>query len=470
MHALPTLDSERTTPLVEQIVDQISRNVDHKVWHGGMRLPSIRQLANSLSVSKFTVVEAYDRLVARGYLESKRGAGFFVAQRAKPILATDAESPIDRAVDTVWLMRQMLLTDNDMLKPGCGWLPTDWMMTEDIRRALRTLSRAPMLRPTCYGLPAGYLPLRQQMQQRLAELNLDVRPSQILLTAGAMPAIDLVLRYFLRPGDTVLIDDPSYFNFRGNLQLHGVSLLPVARGPQGPDLAVLERLVREHRPRLYLTNTVLHNPLGTSISPGVAFRLLQLAHAHDFHIIEDDIYCDLHPQHVERLAALDQLQRVIYIGSFSKTLSANFRVGYIVAQRELIAELADLKLLTGITSSEATEQVIYQLLTEGYYRKHVERLRGKLAQAMAAARPRLEKLGCRPVAEPEGGMFLWTQLPEGVNATELASRALNTHLVLAPGSLMSVAPGASRFMRFNVAHCTSQTVYDTLGRLLDGRG
>lgn len=466
MFALPEVSSERDAPLVEQIVEQITRNIDQKTWHAGMRLPSIRQLAQSLTVSKFTVVEAYDRLVARGYLDSRRGAGFFVAHRSKPVQQPETESPVERAVDTVWLMRQMLLSDNDMLKAGCGWLPTDWLMTEDIRRALRTLSRTPMLRPTCYGLPAGYLPLRQQLQQKLADINIDARPSQILLTAGAMPAIDLILRYFLRPGDTALLDDPSYFNFRGNLKLHGVTLLPVPRTPQGPDLQVLERLVLEHRPRIYLTNSVLQNPMGTNISPGVAFKLLNLAHAHDFYIIEDDIYADLLNEPSSRLAALDQLQRVIYVGSFSKTLSANFRVGFITAQRDLIQELVDLKLLTGITSSEGVEQVVYQLLTEGFYRKHVDRVRGKLAHAMSRVRPALSRLGCEAVAEPAGGMFIWASLPPGVNACDLAASALQSHIVLAPGNLMSVASNANRFMRFNIAHC-NEVVFDRLARLLE---
>ncbi|MCB6183586.1 PLP-dependent aminotransferase family protein [Leeia sp. TBRC 13508] len=465
MHALPVLDHKKNQPLVEQIVDQIIRNIEVKVWQVGMRLPSIRHLAQTLSVSKFTVVEAYDRLVAKGFLESRRGAGFFVAGKNQTVSAPESDTPIQRDIDTVWLMRQMLLQDSDMQKPGCGWLPTEWLMIEDTRRALRTLSRSPILRPTYYGLPAGYLPLRQQLQQRLAEMDIDARPSQILLGSGAMSMIDLILRYFLRSGDSVMIDDPSYFNFRGNLKLHRVQIIPIPRNAQGPDLEKMEQAIIQHKPRLYLTNSVLHNPLGTSIAPGIAFRLLQLAHRHDFHIVEDDIYRDLQNIPTQRLAALDQLQRVIYVGSFSKTLSANFRVGFLTAHKDLVNELTDLKLLTSITSSEAVEQVVYQLLTEGYYRKHVEKLKGKLATAMAYARPRIDKLGWKVSAEPEGGMFLWCELPEGVEAPDLAARALDAHIVLAPGNLMSTAANAKHFLRFNVAHALNGSLFDQLGRL-----
>ncbi|WP_018152030.1 aminotransferase-like domain-containing protein [Leeia oryzae] len=465
MQALPVVEHNRNTPLVEQIVEQIVRNIDHRIWLPGTRLPSIRQMAQALSVSKFTVVEAYDRMVAKGHLESRRGAGFFVAGKASIPSIVEADTPIDRAIDTVWLMRQMLLQDNDMQKPGCGWLPTEWLMTEDTRRAMRTLSRSPILRPTSYGLPAGYLPLRQQLQQRLAEIDIDTRPSQILLTSGAMPAIDLILRYFLRSGDSVMIDDPSYFNFRGNLKIHRVNIIPVPRNAQGPDLAIMEQVIQQHKPRLYLTNSVLHNPLGTSIAPGIAFKLLQLAHLHDFHIVEDDIYRDLQPIPTQRLAALDQLQRVIYVGSFSKTLSANFRVGFLTAHKDLVSELADLKLLTGITSSEAVEQVVYQLLTEGYYRKHVEKLRSKLGSAMAYARPRVNRLGWQIHAEPEGGMFLWCKLPDGIQAPDLAARALGSHIVLAPGNLMSTSPNANQYLRFNIAHAQHPSLYEQLGLL-----
>ena len=154
----------------------------------------------------------------------------------------------------------------------------------------------------------------------------------------------------LAPGQRVL-DAPCYFNFHANLALHGVKVLTIERRPDGFDFVALEQLLAEHRPSLYLTTSVLHNPTGHSFSPGQAFRLLQLTRQYQCHIIEDDLYGDLHPNPPPRLAALAGLDQVTYLSGFSKILSANTRVSYVVAAPQLAANLTNMKLMSGgITS------------------------------------------------------------------------------------------------------------------------
>jgi DNA-binding transcriptional MocR family regulator len=162
------------------------------------------------------------------------------------------------------------------------------------------------------------------------------------------------------------VDDPGYYNMFGNLRLNGVTMLAVPRNRDGPDMETLERLAAAHRPKIYFTQSVMQNPTGTDMSAHVAFKILQAAERFDFTVMEDDIFSDLQVRATPRLAALDRLNRVIYARSFSKTLSGSLRVGFIACSQAIAHELADIKLLTSITTSQLTERVIYAMLSGGH--------------------------------------------------------------------------------------------------------
>jgi DNA-binding transcriptional MocR family regulator len=200
-----------------------------------------------------------------------------------------------------------------------------------------------------------------------------------------------------------------------------------------------------------VVNSVLHNPTGTSLSAARAFRLLQLAEQYDFTIVEDDIYSDLCPpgHAATRLASLDQLKRVIYLGSFSKTLAANLRVGFIAASPDLAVTLTDSKLVTGMATPEVNERVVYKVLTEGHYRKHVERVRVRLDRARDETREQLERLGLRIFPGNHAGIYLWADT--GVDTNVIATAGHEEGYLFAPGSLFSPSQMPSTWTRFNVA-------------------
>ena len=237
-----------------------------------------------------------------------------------------------------------------------------------------------------YGQPFGYLPLREHLAQMLAALGITARAGHILLTQSTSQALELIIRYLLKPGDAALVDDPGYYNMFGNLRLQGVDMLGVPRNPDGPDVAVLEKLAAAHRPKVYFTQSVMQNPTGSDMSPHVAFKVLQAAERHNFMVVEDDIFCDLQARITPRLATLDQLNRVIYARSFSKTLSGSLRVGFIACAPDIVNELADIKMLTSITTSQFTERLVYLMLVNGHYRKYLLRLHEQLAEARLQCR------------------------------------------------------------------------------------
>ena len=458
--------------LIDQIVRSVSAQIDDKLLRSGARMPSIRQFAARHGVSCFTVVAGYDKLVAKGYLESRRGAGFFVRERS-PLnagqrsavqegvgaAATDDHAP--QPLDVVWLIRNMFRQVPLQKVPGSGVLPAEWLDGKMIADALRSISRQHTSLLLNYGTPQGFLPLRQQLQLKLAELEIGATPEQIVTTVGVTQALDLVAREFTRPGDTIFVDDPAWFLMFGSFAALGAKVVGIPRAADGPDIAQLAQLAALHKPKLYVINSVLHNPSSTSLSAAKAFQVLRIAEEHGFTIVEDDIYCDMHPgsavQPATRLAALDQLQRVIYLGGFSKTLAANLRVGFIATSKEWAQRLADRKMLSTLTSSDIGERVTYKILSEGLYRKHVDRLRARLDSVRTKALRQMERVGLRVDQAPPAGMFVWVDA--GCDTNVLTEKAMAEGLLLAPGSLFSPNQLPSTRMRLNVATVQDPAVW-----------
>lgn len=456
--------------LVQRVMDDVHRRIASRMLAPGARLPSIRSTAETAGVSKSTVVEAYDRLASEGTILSRKGSGFFVARSpGLPLSIADLSPRLDRAIDPLWVSRQALETGGDALKPGCGWLPPDWLPGEETRRALRAIARSGGGTIADYGTPLGLPALRVFLARRLGERGIYCAPDQIMLTESGTQAIDFVCRMLLSPGDTVLVDDPCYFNFLALLRAHRVTVVTVPMTPEGPDLAAFEDALLEHRPRLYITNSGVHNATGASLSPMTAHRLLRLASAHDLTIVEDDIFADFEDEPVARLAALDGFDRVIHVGSFSKTLSASARCGYVAIRADWLDRLVDISIATAFGAGHLSSELVLRVVQDAGYRRHLQSLRARLAQARAVVGARLSSIGIEPWLLPRAGMFLWCRLPDGIDAAQCARAALDRRIILAPGNVFSAGQSATSFMRFNVAQCGEQVLSALPAILEQGR-
>ncbi|UIJ72526.1 PLP-dependent aminotransferase family protein [Aurantimonas sp. HBX-1] len=443
---------ECTATRTVALMDEIRRRMATRSLAAGEKLPSVRGFAAAMGVSPSTVVEAYDRLAAEGLIRSRPGSGFFVAGSLPPLLLAEVEPRLEREIDPFWVSRQSLDAGAGVSRPGCGWLPADWMPNASLRKALRGLARADDAVLADYGPTRGSLDLRRLLARQFAAEGIEAGADRILLTGSGTQALDLLCRFFLQPGDTVLLDDPCYFNFQALLRAHRVHIVSVPWTPQGPDPALFAQAVETHRPRLYVTNSAIHNPTGATLSPAVAHRILTMAAAADMTIVEDDIFADFEPEPSTRLAALDGLARVVRIGSFSKTLSASVRCGYIAARSDWIEGLIDLQVATCFGGvSPLAAGLVHATLSDGSYRKHMAALRTRLARRRKDAVAALAGLGIAPWTLPRGGFTLWCRLPDGQDAADMARLALRQGVVLAPGNVFSVAQTAPDMMRFNVA-------------------
>src|SRR5580704_13001016 len=446
------LSRESAVPLVDQICERVSQLVRHGQLPAGSRLPSIRKLARQVGASAFTVVDAYDRLVARGVIESRAGRGFFVTPRrlSAPLVAIEATS--ESGSDALELARLCMANSTDIVAAGSGFLPENWLMETGPASVLNRVARARRAQPWLPCPPQGLPELREQIATRLVQSGIAAGAGNIVTTYGASHAFDMLARLMLSPGDAVLVEDPGYFVLFEQLRAHHVTLVPVPRHADGPDLEALEAACRAHRPRAFFLQTLLHNPTGSSADPAHCHRVLSLAEQFGFAIVEDDVYGDLHEGPAVRLAQIDGLRHVIYVDSFSKLVGPALRVGYVAADGALIAQLVERKVLSVLSGSALLESFVSEVLDGGRYKRHVERMRARITRMRREARAALESTGISFEGPLGEGMFLWGRVPEAVSVEELVRHARARSILLARGSLFSAAQGCTQWLRFNVCH------------------
>ncbi|WP_322994469.1 PLP-dependent aminotransferase family protein [Castellaniella sp.] len=458
---IPDRRRKETPSLVDQTVAALEHAIQQKTLRPGMVLPSIRQFSRDHGLSTFTVTNAYNRLVARGLVQSQPGANFRVS-RQKPVLQSSVPQWVMPRIGSSWLLADVFADHSISIKAGCGWLPPDWHDEAGLPPALRQISRAPVSQVSSYGHPLGYHPLRELITQRLQDHGLDVEPNQILLTHGATQALDIAVRTILRPGDHVAVESPCYANLLQILALSQIVVHAVPRTREGICEQTLEDLAAQHPIRAMFVTTVLQNPTGASFSMAGAFRLLQLAERHDFLVVEDDVSRDLLPEPAPLLAALAGTSRVIHISGFSKNVMPSTRVGYLTCAKPLVEQCTHTKMSLGLTSAELMERAVFQVLRDGRHSTYMRSIRERLHRAHDQVATMMQTHAFDIWTEPGAGLFLWARPPYPLSRDSmisLAARALQAGIWLAPGSYFDPEGQEAGWFRFNVAYSANPRLW-----------
>ena len=473
--------------LTEQLAERFAERIRSRLLPAGARLPSVRECARQQGVSPYTVVAAYDQLQAQGLVEARSQRGFYVrdfvqngalAQEGQAQVAIQniagvalrvatgtGSLPSGSRINATALIRGMFHQASTHPQPGAGVFPADWLETGFMAAAVRkvTGSRALQEGSLQYGEPMGDPGLRQVLARKLAGLGIPARAGQIMTTVGATHALDIVSRTLLRPGDPVMVEEPGWSVEFARLDALGMHILPVPRRADGPDLAVMARYCEAHAPKLFVSVSVFHNPTGYCLSPGSAHQVLQLAQQHNFHVVEDDTYSHIAPEHATRLSVLDGLRRTIYVSGFAKILAPNWRVGYLAAPPDLVERLLDTKLLSTLTTPSILEKALALCIDQGQLRRHAERMRLRLAQARSRSVQLALEAGCTFAAEP-AGLFGWVET--GVDTDVLAQRMLDEGYLLAPGALFHASRQPCTLMRINFTTTQDAAFWRVLQRVV----
>ncbi|MEP6885611.1 MAG: PLP-dependent aminotransferase family protein [Gammaproteobacteria bacterium] len=443
------IELDRTgRPLTAQIADRLAALIQTGQLGAGSRLPSVRQMAARLKVSTFTVIAGYDRLIARNLIEARAGAGYFVIGAAKP-QAADLSAALADPVDAVGFALQALDSSGAEVRSGSGFLPESWL-ADVVPAAL--VARVAKTRNALQGsAPAqGHVGLRRQLSDHLAGVGIAANPAQIITTIGATQALDLLLRTLLQAGDSLIVEDPGYLFYSAQARALDLNLVPVPRLADGPDLAAFDEALKSFKPKAFVTQTLLHNPTGSTTSAANCHRLLSLAESHGLAVIEDDVYGSIAPKGATRLAQLDGLRHTYYVGSFSKLLSPALRVGFMAVPREAVDRVVGQKILSVLATPSFGEVIVEAVLDSGRYLRHTQQVSGKLAQHRQRAQALLADAGV--TLTPADGMFLWGRFEPMKDSDNLVRRALEAGILLAKGSLFSPTGSYTDYLRFNVAH------------------
>lgn len=444
--------------LYEALADELAGLIAAGVLRPGERLPSVRQQQERRGVSPSTVFQAYYQLEARGLIESRPRSGYYVTARrvvATPEPEVSRPDAASTLVDVSELVFQVLDASRAPgIVPFGSAFPSPLLFPLDkLGRAVATSMRHIDPWSTVADLPPGNAELRRQIALRYQLDGVQVAPEDIVITNGALEALNLCLQAVARPGDTVLVESPSFYAALQALERIGLKAVEVATHPrEGIDLGALAAALEQHRPSACWLMTSFQNPLGSLMPPEKKQALVDLLAAHDVPLIEDDVYGELYfgAQRPALAKRFDGKGLVMHCSSFSKCLAPGFRVGWAAAGR-FARQVERLKLTTSLAAAMPSQLALAEYLGQGGYERHLRQLRAALAgqqRQMLAAIEAHFPVGTR-VTQPQGGYFLWVVLPETVDALELHRLALEQGISIAPGPMFSAKRAFRNCIRLN---------------------
>lgn len=473
------LDPNSRLPLFRQIETWFRSNIESGNLPVDTKLPSTRELADELGISRITVKNAYSNLESDGVVYTREGSGTYVA----PLIpAMDGRVPRQPEIWPLWQLEAagesgpplefswpFKTPDDTIAFIGVGD-PREFPL-QDFERTVREVFRRDGINALEYGgLHAGYFPLRGTIAHILSSQGIAASPDEVLVTAGSQQALALVCQTLLKPDDVVVVEKPTY-NFALELfRSLKLRIVGIPVDPQGMQVELLEQLLQQYHPRLIYTMPVFQNPSGMCMSVPRRRLLLELADRYNVPILEDDFASDLRYEgkSLPAIKSLDPGGRVIYTGTFSKMLMPGLRIGYLLADGPVFDRLVRQKWVQDLATSNLMQHVLNTYVTVGRYQAHLRRstrLYRKRRDALQAA-IRLHLPRDVSYAVPHGGLFLWLRLPDGMSSMELLPLAMQAGVEFSPGTRYFPDPEEGKpFIRLNFAVRTPEEIDEGIRRL-----
>lgn len=460
------------TPLYQQLADSLQGLIQDRSLRAGDRMPSVRQFSRQQRVSVPTALHAYVTLEARGLIEARPKSGFYV--RARDLTPEPMKSAAPpriaelRDPDPV----EFLLADyaDPRLVPLGAALPSaDLLPGIRLTRTMAAIGRRLGPASVGYDMTPGSAVFRRELARRSLDWGCALKADDFLVTVGATEALSLALRATCKPGDTVVVESPTYFGLGGMLRELRLKALPVPVDcAEGIDLDALERALRKTRAAACVLIPNFHNPIGFAMPDECKRRLVELCTERGVPLIEDDTYGDLQhegprPRCLKAFGAKDS---VILCGSYSKKLAPGYRVGYIAAGR-WHGRVQALKQTSTLNGALLPTLAVAEFLKNGGYDRYLRSVRqayrGQVAQMKAAIAESFPAGTC--LSRPKGGFLLWCELPGKADAIRLFKQAREAGISIAPGPLFSPSGDFRNFIRINCGYPWSARIERAIGTL-----
>lgn len=476
--ARPSTPDQAPLKRYEAFADDIEQMIRAGRLLPGDRLPSVREASSRRGVSPSTVFQGYYLLEDRGWIEARARSGYFVKARARagaqPEPAASEPPRQQHEVAVSELVFQVLgqARQRDMVPLGSAFPAPTLFPLDKLARAMGKAMRRLDPWRTVEDLAPGSELLRRQIALRYLASGHGVDADEIVITNGAMEALNLCLEAVTQPGDVVAVESPSFYGALQALERRGLRAVEVATHPRhGVDLDALAAVLQRHPVKACWFMTNFQNPLGALMPLQNKQRLVALLAERGIPLIEDDVYGELHFGFAKPAPAkaFDRSGLVLHCGSFSKCLAPGYRVGWAAAGR-FAGTVARRKLMSSLGAPVPSQEALSEYLQHGGYDRHLRQLRQRLEASQAKALRAIARhfpVGTQ-VTRPEGGYFLWVSLPPAVDALQLHRLALAQHIAIAPGQLFSPDHRFSHHVRLNVGHPDDRRVdaaLKTLGHL-----
>lgn len=476
------LDRQSLVPLYQQIEAYLRQGILSGSLAADTRLPASRQLARELGVNRITVESAYAVLETDGLIYSRMGSGTYVLP-PDPLLALPKPTP-----GAPWPLWQQGLKEHGREGPASdavsgrparparvisfasGIGDAHLFPAEDFRKVLQAVMRRDGIAALDYGEPNGHAALRETITHILASQGLHTRSENVLITAGSQQALSLVSQLLLKPGDVIMVESPTYSGALDLFRALGFRVVGVPVDRHGMQVEALEKLLQQHHPKLIYTIPTFHNPTGTCLSTARRVELIVLADRYNIPILEDDFVGDLRYEGRSQPAikALDPGGRVVYVSTFSKILMPGLRVGFLVVEGPMYQRLVDFKRVNDLATSTLIQHALEAYVTVGRYQSYLRRscqVFHKRRDAMLSAIQHYLPPGV-PFDPPQGGLFIWLQLPDDLSSEKLLPLAWEEGVDFSAGNnFFPDRLGGSSWLRLNFAAQPPDQIEEGIRRL-----
>jgi DNA-binding transcriptional MocR family regulator len=460
--------------LYEQVAERILQLIEGGTLRPGQRVPSVRELSTQQGVSVSTVLQSYRKLENAGWIEARPQSGYYVRQSHQSLPPEpEATQPPFQAtsVSISELVMQVMQSSSrsGMIQLGAATLCPDMMPTRQLYRAMAAVTRRTPHLAVAYDIPPGCEALRVQIARRSMNAGCTLTPDDLVITCGCQEALNLCLRAVAKPGDTILLESPTYYGVLQIIESLGMCALELPTHPRdGINLDALEYALEQKEVTACLLSPNFTNPLGSCMPDENKERLVQILERHNIPLIEDDIYGDIAfaPRRPKTAKAFDRSGNVLMCSSFSKTLAPGYRIGW-VAPGRYQKQIEYLKVMNTLASASLPSLTVAEFLANGSYDHHLRRITRWYRDRVQCALHGIEQYfpeGTR-VTRPAGGYVVWVQLPDGVDALDLFRRALAENISIAPGHIFSAKPKYSNFIRLNCGYHEPPTMESALQKL-----
>lgn len=462
----------------ERFADDIAELIRSGVLGPGQRVPSVRYASQTHGVSPSTVFQAYYLLERRGLIRARPRSGYFVnAHAPRQFSEPQALQPVSEStdVDVSGLVFSILdsIKDPNTIPFGSAFPSPELFPLQRLSRSLASASRSMDPRMVVTDLSPGNPQLRRQIALRYMVGGLMLPMEELLITNGALEALNLCLQAVTQPGDLVAIEAPAFYACLQVLERLKLKAVEIPVHPrEGMDLGVLAQTLEKHPVKAVWCMTNFQNPVGASMPEAKKQALVELLTRHQVPLIEDDVYAELYysQQAPKPAKAFDTQGLVMHCGSFAKSLAPGYRIGWVAAGR-FAQKIERLKLMTSLCASMPAQVAIADYLQHGGYDRHLRKLRyaleGQQANMLAAIARHFPAQ--TRVSQPSGGYFLWLELPEQMDALKLFHMALAQGISIAPGPIFSPTRRFGNCIRLNYGspwHDGAERAMETLGRII----